>query len=108
MRLNSKYRLGMFTDNGEQDRITGEETSLHHLLKIWKRQAHPTVHQVYDTDSSLKTTLTDILRAFTDYMRRKYHHIQVNEVRMRYMMNCGLKTIPSAAKTALEESITKL
>jgi len=39
-------------------------------------------------------------------MRRKYGHIQVNEDRMRHMTNCGLETIPSAANTALEESIT--
>ena len=29
VRLNSKHHLGMFIDNGEQDRITGEETSLY-------------------------------------------------------------------------------
>ena len=39
MRLNSKHHLGMFIDNGEQKRVTGEEPSLHHLLKIRKRQA---------------------------------------------------------------------
>ena len=58
---------------------------------------------VYDTDGSLKTSPADILRVFTDYMKRKYDHIQVNEERMRYMMDCVLKTIPSAANTALEE-----
>jgi len=61
---------------------------------------------VYDTDGSLKTPPADILRVFTDYMRRKYDHIQVNEERMRHMMNCGLNLIPSAANTTLEESIT--
>jgi hypothetical protein len=96
----------MFIDSGEQDRITGEEPSLHHLLKILKRQAQRTVHQVYDTDGSLKTSPADILRVFTDYMRPKYEYIQVNEERMRHMMNCGLRTIPSTANTALEESIT--
>jgi len=96
----------MFIDNGEQDRITGEEPPLHHLLKIRKRQVQRTVHQVYDTDGSLKTSPADILRVFTDYMRRKYDHIQVNEERTRHMMNCGLKTMPSAANTAREESIT--
>ena len=54
----------------------------------------------------LKTSPADILRVFTDYMIPKYDHIQVNEERMRYMTNCELKTIPSAANTALEESIT--
>ena len=106
IRLNRKHHLRMFIDNGEQDRISGEEPSPHHLLKIRKRQAHRTVHQVYDTDGSLKTPPADILRVFTDYMRRKYDHIQVNEERMRHMMNCGLNLIPSAANTTLEESIT--
>jgi hypothetical protein len=32
--------------------------------------------------------------------------MQVNEERMRHMMNCGLKAIPLAANTTLEESIT--
>jgi len=105
IRLNSKHHLGMFIDNGEQDRITGEEPSLHYLLKIRKWKAQRPVHQVYDTDSSLKTSPADILRDFTDYMRRKYDHTQVNEERMRHVMNCGLKTIPSAANTTLEESI---
>ena len=56
----------MFIDNGEQDRKTGEEPSLHHLLKIRKRQAQRTVHQVYDTNGSVKTSSADILRVFTD------------------------------------------
>jgi len=61
---------------------------------------------VYDTDGSLKTSPADILRVFTEYMRRKYEHIQINEEIMSRMMYCGLKTIPSPAYTALEESIT--
>jgi hypothetical protein len=60
---------------------------------------------MYDTDGSLMTSPADIFRVFTEYMRRKYDHIQVNEERMRNMTNCGLKTVPSAANTALEESI---
>ena len=91
----------MFIDNGQQDHTTGEGTSLHHLLKIRERQAQHAVHQVYDTDGSLKTSPADILRVFTDCMRRKYDHTQVNEKRVRHMMNCGLNTIPSAANTAL-------
>jgi len=106
IRHKSIHQMGMFIDNGEQDRITGEEQSLQNLLKIRKRRAQRTVHQVCDTDGSLKTSPADILQVFTDYMRRKYDHIKVNEERMRHMMNCGLKTIPSAANTALEESIT--
>jgi len=102
IRLNSKHHLGMFIDNGEQKRIKNEEPSLHNLLNIRKRQGQLTIHQLYDTDGSLKTSPADIVRVFTDYMGRKYDHIQVNEERMRHMMNCGLKTI----HTALEESIT--
>jgi hypothetical protein len=45
IRLNSKHQLGMFIDNGQQDHTTGEETSLHHLLKIRERQAQRAVHQ---------------------------------------------------------------
>ena len=51
----------MFVDTGEQDRITGEEPSHNHLLKTRKRQAQRTVHQVYDTDGSLKTSPADII-----------------------------------------------
>jgi len=65
----------MFRDKGEQDRITREEPSLHYPLKIRKWQAQRTIHQLYDTDGSLKTSPADILRLFTDYMRRKYDHI---------------------------------
>ena len=57
IRLKSKHHLGMFIDSGEQDRITGEEPSLHHLLKTRKREAQRTVHRVYDTDGILKTFL---------------------------------------------------
>jgi hypothetical protein len=31
VRHNSKHHLGMFIDNGEQNSITSDETSLHHL-----------------------------------------------------------------------------
>ena len=75
IRLNRKHHLGIFIDNGEQDRINGEEPSLHHLLKIRKRQAQLSVHQVSDTDGSLKKSPADILRVFTDYIRRNCDHI---------------------------------
>ena len=79
IRLNSKHHLGMFIENGEKDRITGEEPSLHHLLKIRNRLAQRTAHQVYDTDGSLKKSPAEILRVCTDYMRRNYDHMQVKE-----------------------------
>ena len=53
----------------------------------------------------MKTSRVDILRVFTENMRRKYDHIQVKEERVRHMMNCGLKTIPSVSNRAPEESI---
>jgi len=48
IRPNSEYNLGMLIDNGEQDRIMGEEAFLHHLLKIRNRQAQRTVHEMHD------------------------------------------------------------
>ena len=55
-------------DKGENDRIQGEEPSLQNLLKVRKRQEERTVHRVYDTDGSLKTSPADILRVFTECM----------------------------------------
>ena len=101
-----KAKIIKLNSKQEQDRIIGEEPSLHHLLKTRKRQVLRTVHQMYDTDGSQKTSPADILRLFTEHMRPKYDRIQTNKERMRHMMNCGLKTIPLAANIALKEPIT--
>jgi hypothetical protein len=47
--LHSAQRMGALIDTGEQDRMLGEEPSLHHLLKGRKCQEQPTVNQIYDT-----------------------------------------------------------
>ena len=98
--------MGALIDIGEQDRILGEEPSLHNLLKGRKRQEQRTVHQTYDNIGIQHTSSTDILRIFTEHMRCKYDHITIDGERVRRITDCGLRTIPPAANEALEEPIT--
>ena len=64
------------------------------------------VTQIYDQEGTLQTSSADILHIFAVYMRRKYDHIPIADESVRRMMDCGLKKIPSAANTTLEEPIT--
>jgi len=104
VRLYSAQRMGALIDIGEQDRMLGEEPSLHHLLKGRKRQEQRTVQQIYDS-GILHTSSDDILRIITEHMRSKYDHITIDGECVRSITDCGLRTIPPAANEALEDPI---
>jgi hypothetical protein len=106
VRLNRVQQQGILLDNGEQDRIVGEELSIHHLIKAIKRQKTSTVTQTYDQEGTLQMSSADILRTFSVHMRRKYDHIPIADESIRRMVDCGLKKISSAANTTLEEPVT--
>ena len=48
---------------------------------------------------------TDILRTFTEFMRRKYDYIQVDEDCVQRMANTSKKTLLHAANTVLDAPI---
>ena len=102
VRLHSAQWMDALTDTLEQDRMLGEEPSLHHFPKGPKRQEQRTVHQMYGNIGTQHTSSTDILRIFTKHMRCKYDHDEC----ARRITDCGRRTIPPAANEALEEPIT--
>jgi hypothetical protein len=106
LRLYITQRKGALQDTWEQDRLLGEEPSLHHFLKGRKRHEQRTVHEICGTDGILHTTSADILRISTHHMRCKYDHIPIYVESVRRITDCGLPTIPPTANVALEEPIT--
>ena len=98
VRLHSAQRMGTLIDTGEQDRMLGEEPSLHHLLKGRKRQEQRTVHQIYDNIGIQHTSSTDILRIFTDHKRCKYDHRTIDDECVRRITDCGLRDNPTGGK----------
>lgn len=48
VRLNSTFRQQLMVDTGGQDNMSGEDPSLHHLIKTRKRQASRTIREICD------------------------------------------------------------
>jgi hypothetical protein len=105
VRLHSAKQMGALIDTGEQDRMLGEESCLHHLLKGRKRQEQHTVHQIHNNGIQ-HTSSAGILHLFTEHMHCKYYHITIDDECVRRITDCGLRTIPPEANEALEELIT--
>jgi len=88
--LNSINRQRLLVDTGEQDRLVGEEPSLHHLLKTRKRQASRLINQIYDDSGILQTSSVSILKVFSTRFHSKYKHIQIDERSVRRLADCGV------------------
>jgi len=107
LRLHSMEQRRVFLDNGEHDRLAGEEPTLYHILKRRRRQKSKMIHRVQDNHGNLhKTTTTDIIRTFTTFMRHKYADIAVDEGSVKHMAGTGNKTLPTELKDSLEAPIT--
>ena len=88
-------------DTDEPDRIAKEGPSLYHIVILRKRQEARIIHNIHEIYGNLQTKSTDILRTFTDLMRRKYDYIQVDEDCVIRMANTLNKTLPHAANIVL-------
>jgi len=60
----------LFLDNDDQNKMEDEETSLHHVLKICKRQESRMFNSVYN-DGNTQTTPINIARTFRMFMKKK-------------------------------------
>lgn len=106
VRLNTVQHRGALLENGDPDRIVSWNLSVHHYLQSLKRQKARKVDLMYDGDGTPQRSSADLLRPFSTHMRQKYDHMPVTDESIRRMVDCSLKTIPTAAHTITEQSIT--
>jgi len=64
------------------------------------------VNNVYDNDVNIQTTLMNILRTFTMFIKKKYDTIQVDSDSVYRMLQRSKKHIPQEANDALDAPIT--
>jgi len=105
IRLHSAQRHGILLDNGETERMLGEDLSIHHFIQAIRRKKARSIAHIYDKEGSLHTILADIRRRFAAHMRQKYDHIPIDQACIGRMVECGMKKIPSEAHAPLEEPI---
>ena len=106
VRLNSTHSQRLLVDIGEQDRLQGEEPSLHHLLKARKRKAKRLITQVLDDNDILQTSSMSIMKVFSSYFRTKFQPIQVDDGSLKRLANCGVKCVTPETYAAIQEPIT--
>jgi len=83
-----------------------EEPSLHHVLKIHKRQESRMVNSIYDDDVNIQTTPMNILHTFTMFMKKKYDTIHVDSDSVYRMLHRTNKPIHQEPNDALDAPIT--
>jgi len=69
-----------------QDILHQERMSLFQLIKRRQRRKQRDIQAVHEQDHERQTSAKDILRVFSDYIRRKYGPIQVDEEFIRKMI----------------------
>ena len=93
VRLQHMEHQRILLDTDEHNRIAEEVPALYHILKSRKPQEARMIHLINDRYGNPQTNSTNILRTFTEYMRGKYDHIQVNEDCVQRMANTLNKTL---------------
>jgi len=104
--LNSTFRQKLKVDTGEQDKMSGEYPSLHHLIKTRKRQARRTIRQICDDEGITHAESMDIMKVFTMHFRKKFCPIRIDEGSARLLLNCELRTVTHEMNSVLEEPIS--
>jgi len=101
--LNSTFRQKLMVDTGEQDKMSGEDPSLHHLIKTRKQQASRTIRQICDDQGITHTESMDIMKVFTMHFRKKICPIRMDEGSARLLMNFELRTVTHEMNSVMEE-----
>jgi hypothetical protein len=93
-------------DTTDQNKMEGEEPSLHHLLKERKGQQQRTINTIYDAEGVLQDTSINILRAFAGYFKDKYGTKPNKTDKIHTLLDSTIPKIPDEAREHLEEHIS--
>jgi len=89
-----------------QDIFQEERMSRFHLIKRRQRREQREISEVQDRDHEWQTSARDIVRVFSEHMRSKYHHREVDEDSVRTMLETGYGCVPDAWREIIEMPIT--
>ena len=105
VRLHHAIHQRLLLDNEGHDRIMDEDPSLYHTLKLRRRRESRMVDGTYDSEWTLQTSPSKILRTFTEFMK-KYDTIQVDDESVHRMLRETCKTVPQLANDSFDAPIT--
>jgi len=71
--LNNKHRQRMMVGIGDQDRMKGENPSLHQIIKARKRQRRRMIQQIRDEQGMTHTTTMAIIKAFAKHFLTNFN-----------------------------------
>jgi exonuclease III len=106
VRLNIIHQRGAELDVEEADRVIGEGLSIHQYVKSKKRRKARTVAHILDDQGVMRYELSSIMQIFTDHMTRRFASIDIDESRLRRLVECNLGKVPDVASEVMEEPIT--
>ena len=106
IRLNSSYRQRLLIDTSEQDRIAGEPSSLHQLIKTRNRPANRLIEQIVDDNNKIQKSSISLLRAFSMHFHREFKPITINEQSVRQLTRCGLRPVTPEVNMSLTDPTT--
>jgi hypothetical protein len=104
--LNNKHHKKMILDIGDQDRMTGENPSLHHIIGARKRQHRRMIQQIRDEQEATHTTTTTIIQAFATHFCKKFQPIHIDEDNTRQLLNCEFKEVANEVNMNLDQPVS--
>jgi hypothetical protein len=98
---------GGHVDLKTQDILQEEWISLFQLIKRRLRRKQREIQAVQNQNNERQTSMRDIMRGFSDYIRRKYVPLLVNEQSIRELTQVGYGCLSYEHREALEAPITE-
>jgi len=86
--------------------MIGENPSLHHLIKVRKRQASRTIKTICDDQDITYTESFGIMNVFTIHFRKKFSPIHMDGESASLLLNCELRKVTQVMNAALDDPIT--
>jgi hypothetical protein len=90
-----------------QDILQEERMSLYQLMKRRQRNKQREIQTVQNQNNEMQTSMRGIVRGFSDYIRRKYVPIQVDEQSIRDLTQAAYGRLSEEHREILESPITE-
>jgi hypothetical protein len=100
VRLHRVRLQKLLIDSNDDDRIEGENPTLHNVLQMQKRREERTIYGLRDTDGVLQTKPRGIAQTLTTHLREKYDRIIVDNGSIHDMLE-SISTQRASCKVAM-------
>jgi hypothetical protein len=103
VRLQNTKLQRILNDNNQAERIEGEQPTTYNVLQVKNRREERTIYALEDTEGTMQTTPTGIVRTMTTYLKERYDGIAVDPESIQKLLEGMTVSQQTTYKGALEK-----